>query len=474
MGFGQDVNRLSIQKERKSLRKRVLIRLRVLARVGCPYRFRRGLAALPLGLSIGLVALLAIQAASGQSTKKAGEVDERGKKGAPTPAESVAEGGATSKSLLALPFKSSWLYLTKSTILLAPTVDGGRIYQPLQEGRIVCLDRQSGSLLWSSDSGGRVTAPIATAEYEAGTVIFVASEKLADGAGSSSGLLRALDPATGVALWARDYPRPFKSPILTGRGRLYVGSSDGSLYAISSTDGVVVWKVQTQDVVTASALVTNKAIYFGSDDGALRAVSPETGQELWKYQTTGRIVCLPAIDDRHIYFGSGDGWIYSLDLLDGRLKWKSRTGAAVEASPVIAGDRLVVGSLDNFIYAISRSNGDRLWKRRLDNRIVFPAIVDGDAVMVAPLRGDHVPVFLISDGRRLNYYRLSRNSEIVASPSFVDGTLLVPTDRGLLAAVAITPARSEEESKGSKEQMSGDLAKPERAKKPNPPSPRLP
>src|SRR5262249_58182721 len=121
-------------------------------------------------------------------------------------------------------------------------------------------------------------------------------------------------------------------------------------------------------------------------------------------------------------------------------------------APVLAGDRLVVGSLDNFLYAISPASGDRLWKRRLDNRIVFPVIVQGDALMVAPFRGDHVPIFLLSDGRRVNYYRLNRGYEIVASPTFVDGTLLVPTDKGLVAAVTIAPAKPDEASKGATQQ----------------------
>jgi outer membrane protein assembly factor BamB len=362
-----------------------------------------------------------------------------------------------------MPFKRSWEYLTDSMILLPPTVNGDKIYQPLQEGRVVCLDRRSGSLLWSTDSGGRVTAPVAVSRSDGPRVVLVASEMLVRDGTSSSGLLRSLDSTTGVALWVRDYPRPFKSPIVTGPGRIYIGSADGALYALSSVDGKVLWKLQTQGEVTASALVTAEAIYFGSDDGALRAVNPQNGAQVWKYQTTGRIVCLPVIDDKHIYFGSGDGCIYSLDLLDGRLRWKSRTGAAVEASPVLAGDKLVVGSMDNFLYVISRSSGDRLWKRRLENRIVFPVIVEGDALMVAPFRGDHVPIFLMSDGRRVNYYRLNRGYEIVASPSFFDGTLVVPTDKGLIAAVTVGPAKSEA-PKAAKDQLSGT----EQTRKPAP------
>ena len=431
-----------------------------------PVRQRSNIWFIIVGLSL-LPGHLAVNAFGGQS-RKSTDTDQRPSKTNPRKSDAIAELGATSKSPLALPFKRSWEYLSDRTILIAPTVDGERVYQPLQEGRVICLDRRSGSLLWSSDSGGRVTAPVAMCESGNASIALIASEKIEEDGGSSSGSLRAVDPMTGVALWAKDFPRPFRSPIVAAKDRLFAGSTDGALYAISPVDGRLLWKVQTQNVVDAGVLVSDKAVYFGGEDGALRAVNPENGQELWKYQTTGRIGGLPAVDDKHIYFGSADGFVYSLDLADGKLKWKSRTGAAVEAQPVLAGDRLVVGSLDNFIYAISRSNGDRLWKRRLDNRIVFPVIIEGDAVMVAPLRGDHIPVFLLSDGRRVNYYRLNRGCEIVGNPTFVDGTLLVPTDKGLLAAVTVAPAKSEEASTGTKQQAHPTPPSAERNRKDNP------
>src|SRR5215831_288827 len=107
---------------------------------------------------------------TGQSTRSldgGGQSVKTGPGKTRTPrADAVAEAGATSRSVLALPFKRSWEYLTDGMILVPPTVDGERVYQPLQEGRVVCLDRRSGSLLWSSESGGRVTAPVAVARSE--------------------------------------------------------------------------------------------------------------------------------------------------------------------------------------------------------------------------------------------------------------------------------------------------------------------
>jgi outer membrane protein assembly factor BamB len=348
----------------------------------------------------------------------------------PAPDEVASGAGIAVHSRLALPFKRLWQYLTDSIAPISPTLDGARVYLPLMEGRIVCLDRETGSLLWSSEPGGTITAPITVS----GKAAYVATRRIAQDGSELGGRLQALDKATGLTLWVRDYTRPFTSPLVLAADRVYAGSADGAFYALSADNGEVLWKVQTQDAVRGRALITESAIYFGSDDGALYAIKPESGAQVWKFQTAGRIVGQPVSDRRAIYFGSGDGYVYSLDMRTGKLRWRTRTGAAVEASPALASGYILVASFDNFVYALSRSNGNRIWKRRLDNRIAAAPIVEGDATMITPLRSDHVAVFLNSDGRRVNYYQLDRGSEIVADPIFSDGTLLLVTDKGLVVA----------------------------------------
>jgi outer membrane protein assembly factor BamB len=352
--------------------------------------------------------------------------------GGQTISQPRAEAGATSTSKLALPFKRSWQHLTGNAVTLSPTLDSARIYLPLAGGRVFCLDRQTGSLLWSSEPGGIISAPIVSGE----NAIYVVTRKIAEGGSEAGASLSALDKATGLTVWVRDYPRSFTSPLALDSERIYAGSADGSLYALSSTGGEVIWKVNTQDAVRGHALVTGRAVYFGSDDGALRVVDRERGQLIWKFQTGGKIVGRPTADEHSLYFGSGDGYLYSIDLATLKLRWRSRTGAAIEASPVIIGDRVLVASFDNFIYALSRANGDRVWKRRLENRIAADPIVEGDAMMVAPLRGDYVAVFLNADGRRVNLYQLDREFEIVADPIFSGDMLVLATNKGLVVATA--------------------------------------
>ncbi|MEW6126931.1 MAG: PQQ-binding-like beta-propeller repeat protein [Acidobacteriota bacterium] len=346
----------------------------------------------------------------------------------------VAEDGAVSTSRLALPFKKIWQYLDDTTTL-APSVDEARIYLPLAQGRVICLDRASGSRVWMDEVGGQVSASVAIGE----SAVFIATRKFADDGSEAGAALRAVDKLTGLTLWARDYPRPFTSSFAISGKRLYAGNADGSLYALSADDGAIIWQAKTSDVIRSRPLVFESVIYFGSDDGALRGVEMDNGHEVFKFQSKGKIACTPVIDEKYLYLGSGDGQVYALERLTGKLKWQTRTGAGIETSPVLIGDQVLVASFDNFIYAIAKTTGNKIWKRRFENRLTATPIVEGDAVLIAPFRGDHIAVFLNSDGRRVNFYQLDKGNEIVAQPVFTDNLLVIATDKGLIVAQATLP-----------------------------------
>ena len=337
-----------------------------------------------------------------------------------------------SKSVLAQPLKRSWQYLTDGGVGLTPALDSGRVYLALAEGRIVCLETESGLLLWSSDPGGNISSPIAIGE----NALYVASQKIAEDGSDAGASLKAVDKMTGLTLWARDYSRAFTSPLVLKEDRIYIGSADGAFYALTTSNGEIAWKVQTQDVVRGCALATEGVVYFGCNDGMMRGVDLKSGLEVWKFQAGGKLIGKPCSDGGAIYFGSDDGFVYSVDLATTKLRWRARTGAAVEASPVLLREHLVVGSFDNFIYCFARTNGNRVWKRRFDNRIAAAVIVEGDAILVAGLRSNQVAVLLDTGGLVVNYYKLESEYEIVAQPVFVRGTLLLPTDKGLVCALS--------------------------------------
>src|SRR5882672_10732527 len=109
-------------------------------------------------------------------TRQQRKAEAKQKAGRGAEKESRPEAGATSTSPLALPFKRAWQYLTNEASTLAPSVDDAHIYLPLAGGRVICLDRQTGSLLWTNEPGGIISAPVAVGENS----VYIATHKLSD------------------------------------------------------------------------------------------------------------------------------------------------------------------------------------------------------------------------------------------------------------------------------------------------------
>jgi hypothetical protein len=74
--------------------------------------------------------------------------------------------------------------------------------------------------------------------------------------------------------------------------------------------------------------------------------------------------------------------------------------------------------------------------------------VEGDALLVAPLRSGAVAVLNCADGREVNRFQLEAESEIVAEPVFLDRTLTLLTNKGLV--VVTVASRDHAETKAVK------------------------
>lgn len=332
------------------------------------------------------------------------------------------------------PFARVWRFESDAMSILRPGGDDTLIVAPLLDGRFVALNPSDGSLLWTADPGGAVSAsPLVTAEF-----VIVASARPAGGA---EGVLRALDRTTGLAVWVKELPKPISSEMVAADGRIYFGCTDGLVYSVRSDTGAVAWTFPTRGPVRSQILLNRNELLLGSDDAALYAIDRATGAERWRIQAGGAVVARPAVTDRRIYVASGDGVVTALDATTRRVVWRSRTGAAIEAGPVLVGDSgVLVASFDNFVYLLDAKTGDRMWKRRMRGRITSEPILDGtERVIIAPMRDDRLTVLALRDGNRLGAFALDPGESLVAPPLLSSGMLLLSTDTGLVAARAVNP-----------------------------------
>lgn len=322
----------------------------------------------------------------------------------------------------------AWLFETADLTDVPAAADASIAVVPLADGKIVALEPATGNLLWTAEPGGAVSAPpLVTPE-----AVYVATSRTDE---KETGVLRALDRATGLTLWARDLARPIVSRLVFSDGRIYCGSADQSVYALRADTGAPVWAFATRGAVRGHALVRGAELFVGSDDGSLYVLKLDSGAEIWRFQTSGSVVGRPSVGPRAMFVTSGDGCAYAVDLTTRRLLWKQRTGAAIEAGPVLVDDGVLVSSFDNFVYLLDVETGDRLWKRRMGRRLVSEPILDQGRAIVAPLRDSQLSVVALANGKKVGAFALDAGDELVAPPTFVPGgMLLVPTDAGLLAA----------------------------------------
>jgi outer membrane protein assembly factor BamB len=278
-----------------------------------------------------------------------------------------------------------WPFTTLSSaqagaILSAPTIDDqGVIYFGLEignessanpRGRVIALNA-NGILKWSFDTPDWVDASPLVGRGD--STLYV---------GCWDGVLYALDRSTGTVKWTYDTGGFISATSSQGPdGTLYVPGGDGSLYALS-TAGELKWSFVATDWIQSSPTVAaDGVIYFGSWDDTFYALSP-TGQLLWSALTGGDVVGSAAIAaDGTVIFGSRDRFVYALNL-DGSLRWSLDTGDSVEASPVISADGTIyIGSSSGKFFALT-PDGNIKWQKQLTKAIYGTAAIRADGSVV--------------------------------------------------------------------------------------------
>ena len=100
-----------------------------------------------------------------------------------------------------------------------PAVTREALYLGTEEGEVVALRPEDGSLLWRMPAGGPVTA----SPLIVGETLFVAHE---------DGSLRAIDRFRQEEVWNVSLESPLAGPLSYAEGRVYAHTQDGRLYVI--------------------------------------------------------------------------------------------------------------------------------------------------------------------------------------------------------------------------------------------------
>jgi outer membrane protein assembly factor BamB len=237
-----------------------------------------------------------------------------------------------------------------------PAIAGGRVFALGISGVLSALDLATGKVLWR--------APAATTLPLYGT----ATSPLADGdrviafmGGHDRGALTAFDAATGAVRWRWTGDGPgYSSPVVTELGgtRQVIVQSQNHLVGVSSVDGALLWEVPLRtnfDQNSVTPLVVNGLVISSGLETPTIAYQVARGpggwqaREAWRNEQVSMYMSSPATGGQAIFGLShrNRGQFVALDIATGKTLWSTRGREADNASFIRAGDWLLIATTNS-------------------------------------------------------------------------------------------------------------------------------
>lgn len=176
-----------------------------------------------------------------------------------------------------------------------PTAANELIYQPADDGEIVALTADSGSIAFRMTLDG----PIASA---------VAVDHLVFAADINGGIY-AFDPTDGNPVWRAEAGGPvWCAPAIAG-GTVIIGQSAGRVLAFDAATGAERWRFDCHTVVRAAPIVVGRFVVVGTLAGSLFVLDLKTGEQLDRTELSGAIATSPVSDGRRVVVATEKGYI---------------------------------------------------------------------------------------------------------------------------------------------------------------------
>ena len=328
-----------------------------------------------------------------------------------------------------------------------PIVIPGRAVTMDSDGQVAAFDMRTGARVWRTDTQAdedRSTNVGGGVSYANGVVF----------ASTGRAELLALDAATGAIRWRRSLGAPARSAPTVADGKLYTLTIDDHLLCYPVA-GERQWSYQAATVATtllgqAAPAYSDGIVVAGFGSGDIAALRADSGALAWSDSlaaSRGRnsltdisaIRALPVIDRGRVFAIGAGGFLVSLDLRSGRRLWERDTGG--QQTPWLAGNWLFVQTLDQTLAAIGREDGRVRWltdlpdyddpdKRRDPIFWTGPVLAGGKLV----LTGSNSMALSVDPATGKLLGRIELRGAAAVAPVVADGTLLILTDDGTLAA----------------------------------------
>jgi len=223
----------------------------------------------------------------------------------------------------------------------------------------------------------------------------VASPRIAEGLiyiGSSEGIFRALDLASGKPRWQFDGLAGFveTKPLVYG-GKVIFGAWDEHLYALDAKTGKLAWKWNGDKRGTLFSpaacwpVGAEGKVFVVAPDRKLTAIDARTGRQLWR---TGAYSVRESIgsaeDQRRFYVRAMNDFFYAFaTAAAGPEKvWEANAGFGYDINSAMLVEKegvLFYGTKNDLLIALDEKTGAMKWEHKLGTGVMNTVVPLGSA-----------------------------------------------------------------------------------------------
>jgi outer membrane protein assembly factor BamB len=321
---------------------------------------------------------------------------------------------------------------------LIPLVDGERVYQADNRGRVAAYGAFTGERLWRVELDARVNAgPAGSGEL----LLF----------GGDAEVI-ALNKEDGSLAWRAPVTSEVVSLPAQQGETVVVHAIDGNIIGLDANSGRQRWR-HSESVPTLSLrgsgnpVIVDDLVLTGTANGKVVALGLNDGMLRW--QTT---VAVPrgrseiermvdvdadlAVADGVVYASSYQGNLVAMTLAGGQLMWSREIASASGIS--VDNEMLYVTDTSGDVWALSRRGGATMWKQEaLHQRALTAPVQQGNYLIVGDFEG-HLHWLSKEDGRFVARSRIQQWQDYFpVEDEFAAWGEWYPEDRAVLTPPAV-------------------------------------
>jgi eukaryotic-like serine/threonine-protein kinase len=246
---------------------------------------------------------------------------------------------------------------------------GGMLYIPTNNG-LTCISQKNGDMSWQFETDSTISSPVTVTN---GKVLF----------GLQDGKILCLNKENGTEFWTfSGSDESASTAIATNTSNAFFGCADGFLYAINLDTGERVWAFDTGDHVSASPACIGDKIILGTMNKRLYCFQASNGEQLWFANTYDKVKVSPAVTENRVFLYSDDGMLRCYSTSDGDLIWDKELFEDIEGHPSVSGKKLYIGTWDKKVHCFDTVTGAYLWNHETDKKIRAPIVISTGKVIV--------------------------------------------------------------------------------------------